>query len=147
MKKIWLLTTLLVGGLLLTGCDTNEQKTIEQNSSILTWGFSEIQDNENKIEEPIEETINENIPLCNDIDLNRNTKYTYIDNVVENCTYEEWTAYSWNWGWCWWVMPHLYITKDIIWYFDIVADEISFFAKEPSEKYEKYQRQGSKYNG
>ena len=69
------------------------------------------------------EDIRSNIPLCNDIDLNRNTKYTYIDNVVENCTYEEWTAYSWNWGWCWWVMPHLYITKDIIWYFDIVADE------------------------
>lgn len=123
MKKIWLLITLLIWSLLLTGCNTNAQKTIEQNSSILTWGFSEIQDNENKTEEPIEETINENIPLCNDIDLNRNTKYTYIDNVVENCTYEEWTAYSWNWGWCWWVMPQLYITKDTIWYFDIVADD------------------------
>ena len=69
------------------------------------------------------EDIRSNIPLCNDIDLNRNTEYTYIDNVVENCTYEEWTAYSYNWWWCWWVMPHLYITKDRIWYFDIVADD------------------------
>ena len=123
MKKIWFLTTLLVGSLLLTGCNTNVQKTIEQNSSILTWGFSEIQDNENKIEEPIEETINENIPLCNDIDIDWNTEIINIDDIVENCTYEEWTAYSWNWGWCWWLTPHLYITKDIIWYFDIVADE------------------------
>ena len=39
MKKIWLLTTLLISGLLLTGCNTNEKKAIEQNSSILTWGF------------------------------------------------------------------------------------------------------------
>ena len=74
MKKIWLIISLLFIGLLLTGCDTNEQKTIEQNSSILTWGFSEIQDNENKIEESIEETINENIPLCNDIDIDWNTE-------------------------------------------------------------------------
>jgi uncharacterized protein YcfL len=36
MKKLGLLTTLLIGSLLLAGCDTNEQKTIEQNSSILT---------------------------------------------------------------------------------------------------------------
>ena len=39
MKKIWLLTALLIGSLLLTGCNTNEKKAIEQNSSILTWGF------------------------------------------------------------------------------------------------------------
>ena len=123
MKKYLFLFSLLTCGVLLTWCFEKAEVNVEQDNSILTWGFSEIQDNENKIEEPIEETINENIPLCNDIDLNLDTKYTYIDNVVENCTYEEWTAYSWNWGWCWWLMPQLYITKDTIWYFDITADE------------------------
>ena len=69
------------------------------------------------------EDIRSNIPLCNDIDINWDAEIIEIDDVVENCTYEEWTAYSWNDWWCWWVMPHLYITKDTIWYFDIVADE------------------------
>ena len=39
MKKIWLLTTLLVGGLLLTGC-INED--VEQDNTILTWGFTPV---------------------------------------------------------------------------------------------------------
>ena len=76
------------------------------------------------VEEPGESIENnEDVTLCNDIDIDWNAEIINIDDVVENCTYEEWTAYSWNDWWCWWVMPHLYITKDIIWYFDIVADE------------------------
>ena len=54
MKKFWLLSTLLVAWLLLTGCDTNEQKTIEQNSSILTWGFSINSDMDTEKNEKIE---------------------------------------------------------------------------------------------
>ena len=39
MKKIWLLTILFVGGLLLTGC-INED--VEQDNTILTWGFTPV---------------------------------------------------------------------------------------------------------
>ena len=39
MKKIWILTTLLVGGLLLTGC-INED--VKQDNTILTWGFTPV---------------------------------------------------------------------------------------------------------
>ena len=75
-------------------------------------------DDFNESEEVIEN--NEDIVSCNDIDIDWNAEIINIDDVVENCTYEEWTAYSRNDWWCWWVMPHLYITKDIIWYFDTV---------------------------
>ena len=54
MKKFWLLTTLLVAGLLPTGCNTNEQNTIEQNISILTWGFSINSDMDTEKNEKIE---------------------------------------------------------------------------------------------
>ena len=56
MKKLGLLTTLLVGSLLLTGCDTNEEKTIEQNSSILTWGFCINSNMDTKKDEKTENT-------------------------------------------------------------------------------------------
>ena len=91
------------------------QYQFQRNDQDQNWNTAE------ESEESIEN--NEDVALCNDIDIDWNTEIINIDDVVENCTYEEWTAYSWNDWWCWWVMPHLYITKDIIWYFDIVADE------------------------
>lgn len=56
MKKIWLLTALLIGSLLLTGCNTNEKKATEQNSSILTWGFCINSDIDTKKDEKTENT-------------------------------------------------------------------------------------------
>ena len=72
------------------------------------------------IDEP-EEVIENNgdSVSCNDIDIDWNAEIINIDDVVENCTYEEWTAYSWDKGWCWWVMPQLYLTKDKLWMFDL----------------------------
>ena len=77
--------------------------------------------NEPKIvDEIVEKKENdENIPQCNDIDINWDAEIINIDDVVENCTYQEWTAYSWDKGWCWWLMPQLYITKDKLWMFDL----------------------------
>lgn len=74
--------------------------------------------------EPNTLTVNEDEGLCNDIDINRDAEIIEIDDVVENCTYEEWTAYSWDKGWCWWVMPQLYITKEKLWMFDLSDTEI-----------------------
>ena len=87
------------------------QYQFQRNDQDQSWNTAE------ESEESIEN--NEDVVLCNDIDINRNTEIINIDDVVENCTYEEWTAYSWDKGWCWWVMPQLYITKDKLWMFDL----------------------------
>ena len=82
MKKIWLFITLLIGSLLLTGCNTNEQKTIEQNSSILTWGFSEKQDIEDIANEEVEnlvDVISQSLPLVEE-----NIIHTWCDKYINN---------------------------------------------------------------
>ena len=210
MKKIWLLVTLLIGGLLLTGCNKAIENCEifwecigETDMDVLEWKCWEYLDknfvangefsqspshyqiymnswdleyirlesefidpyywikwyikvwdlkqdvicniypnwwihdihfyndtDEPAVEEPEELTENnEDSVSCNDIDIDWNVEIINIDDVVENCTYEEWTAYSWNDWWCWWVMPHLYITKDIIWYFDTVDKQIKCKSK------------------
>ena len=53
MKKIWLLTTLLMCCFVFVWCGNNQQQKINKNSSILTWGFSPApQKEEKKILEP-----------------------------------------------------------------------------------------------
>lgn len=82
MKKFWLLTTLLFGSLLLAGCNTNEQKIIEQNSSILTWGFS--------IKQDIEEVANEEVEIVNNVitqdspSVEEYVIHTWCDKYINN---------------------------------------------------------------
>lgn len=111
MKKIWLLNTLLIISLLLTWCNKNIEEIENQNGS--SWWFSTIIENNNATEIYEDET--STLPLCNDIDIDWDAEIINIDDVVENCTFEEWTAYSWNLWWCWWVEPRLYLTKDYVW--------------------------------
>ena len=82
MKKFGLLTTLLISGLLLTGCNTNEQKIIEQNSSILTWGFSVRQDIEEVVNEEVEDDNNvipQNSPLVEEYVI-----HTWCNKYINN---------------------------------------------------------------
>ena len=82
MKKLGLLTTLLIGSILLTGCNTNEQKIIEQNSSILTWGFSVRQDIEEVVNEEVEDDNNvipQNSPLVEEYVI-----HTWCNKYINN---------------------------------------------------------------
>ena len=81
MKKIWLLTTLLIGGLLLVGCNNN-QETMDKENSILTWGFSVKQNIEGVVNEEVENVNNviaQNSPLVEEYVI-----HTWCNKYINN---------------------------------------------------------------
>lgn len=67
------------------------------------------------VEKP--EIINlKDLPKCESIDIDENIEIINIDDVAKNCRYQEWTAWSFAWWGCGWLMTPLAITKNAIWY-------------------------------
>ena len=142
MKNFWLFTTLLIGGLLLTWCDTNEQKTIEQNSSILTWGFSVKQDIEEVISEEVENYLenenNKNQDMSTEIIVPRTpnvdviTIHTWCSNYINDefwfqinldkwssdCKIEYEQRYDWNNNIIWKVIKLWALPLNDYWWFE-----------------------------
>jgi len=131
MKKFWLLTTLLIGSLLLTGCNTNlaqnepsenkNQLSVVENSNQTTdISLREKLLNQfewvdiaslNKDEQYIFNMIK--YPLCEHTEVYGNPRL--ITDVVENCTKKKKTwDYADGYGW---VFPYWYT-------YDKKADEI-----------------------
>ncbi len=133
MKKIWLLTTLLIGGLLLTGCNTNlvqNEPSENDNQLSVVEDSNQAMNNNLSLREKLlnqfewvdvasldkdEQYIFDMIkyPLCEQPEVYVNPRL--ITDVVENCTKKKKTwDYADGYGW---VFPYWYT-------YDKKADEI-----------------------
>lgn len=90
------------------------EKSIEKNVNINIEG--EITESEEWFLPIIDSEANiYHLPTCNPVKVDETKPIIPIDDVVENCSYEEWFAWSWDsWG-VWGVMPMVYIMKNVIW--------------------------------
>jgi len=84
MKKFWLLTTLLIGSLLLAGCNKN-QETVPEENFVLTWGFSVKQDIEEVVNEEVENVNNvNNVVAQNSPLVEEYVIHTWCDKYINN---------------------------------------------------------------